>query len=55
MIQLYPIQWSSQATVSIQRAVENLNWQYAFERKTINEEVQVFNEVLMNIISNFVP
>ena len=41
--------------ISIQRAIENFNWQYAFERKTINEKVQVFSEVLMNILSNFVP
>ena len=42
-------------TSSIQRAIENFNWQYAFESKTINEKVQVFSEVLMNILSNFVP
>ena len=41
--------------VSIQRAIENFNCQYAFERKTINEKVQVFSEVLTNILSNFVP
>ena len=40
---------------SIQRAIENFNWQYAFESKTINEKVQVFSEVLMNMLSNFVP
>ena len=40
---------------SIQRAIENFNWQYIFESKTINEKVQVFSEVLMNILSNFVP
>ena len=34
--------------------MENFNWQYVFERKTINEKVQVFSEVLMNILSNFV-
>ena len=42
-------------TSSIQRAVENFNWQYAFESKTILEKVQVLNEVSMNILSNFVP
>ena len=39
----------------IQCAIENFNWQYAFGSKTINEKVQVFGEVLMNILSNFVP
>ena len=39
----------------IQRAIENFNWQYAFDSKTINEKVQVFSKVLMNILSNFVP
>ena len=42
-------------TVSIQSAIENFDRQYAFERKTINEKVQVFSEVLMNILSNYVP
>ena len=35
--------------------MEDFNWQYAFGSKTINEKVQVFSEVLMNILSNFVP
>ena len=39
----------------IQRAIDSFNWQYAFESKTINEKVQVSSEVLMNILSNFVP
>ena len=39
----------------IQCAIENFNWQYAFESKTINEKVQVFGEILMNMLSNFVP
>ena len=47
--------YKSADTSSIQRAIENFNWQYAFESKTINEKVQVFSEVLMNILSNFVP
>ena len=42
-------------TSSVQRAIENFNWKYAFESETINEKVQVFSEVLMNILSNFVP
>ena len=41
--------------ISIQRAIEIFNWQYAFESETVNEKVQVFSEVLMNILSNFVP
>ena len=40
---------------SIQRAIENLNCQFAFESKTINEKVQVFSEVFMNVFSNLVP
>ena len=40
----------------IPRAIENFNWHYAFESKTIiNEKVQVLSEVLMDILSNFVP
>ena len=40
--------------VSVQRTIENFNWQYTFERKTINEKVQVLSEFLMNILGNFV-
>ena len=29
-------------TISIQHAIENFNWQYTFERKTINEKVIMF-------------
>ena len=42
-------------TSSVQHAIENFNWQYAFESKTINGKVQVFSEVLMDILINFVP
>ena len=41
--------------ISIQSTVENFNWQNAFGRKIIYEKVQVFSEVLMNILSNYVP
>ena len=40
--------------VSVQRTIENFNWQCAFKRKTINEKVQVLSEVLMNLLRNFV-
>ena len=37
-------------------SILHINWQYAFESKTINEKIQtVFSEVLMNILGNFVP
>ena len=36
---------------SIQRAMENFNWQYVFESKIINEKVQVLREAY--ILSNF--
>ena len=39
---------------SIERAIENYNWQYAFENKAVNEKVQVLSETLMNMLSNFV-
>ena len=29
----------------IQRVIENFNWQYAFESKTINEKVQVLRSI----------
>ena len=30
-------------TDSIQRTIENFNWEYAFESKTINEKIQVLS------------
>ena len=50
-----PINYKNADVGSIQRAIENCHWKYAFESKTINEKVQVLSEVLMNILSNFVP
>ena len=50
----YKIALGLQDIVSVQRTIENFNWQYAFERKTINEKIQVLSEVLMNMPSNFV-
>ena len=32
----------------------NFNWKSTFEGKTINKTVQVLNEVLINVLSNFV-
>ena len=38
---------------SIQRVIENFNWQYAFKSKHVNEKLQVLSEELTNILSNF--
>ena len=34
--------YKSADAISVQRAIENFNWQNAFERKTINEKIRVF-------------
>ena len=39
----------------IQSVMEKFNWKCSFESKTVNEKLQAFSEVLINILSNFVP
>ena len=40
---------------SIQKSVKSVNWENLFNNKTINKQVSIFNETIMNIFSNFVP
>ena len=39
----------------IQQAVHEFNWERAFHRKNINEEVSILNNTSNDVISNFIP
>ena len=39
----------------IRRAVNQFNWERAFENKNLDEKVLTFNKTVMNILSNFIP
>ena len=39
----------------IQRAIKNFDWEKAFLSVDVNTKVLLFNETILNIISNFIP
>ena len=46
----------NQAQVSlIKRSIENLNWTRAFEGLSVNDQVELFNDSLLNILRNLIP
>ena len=40
---------------AINLAIKSFNWERAFNGKHINSQVELFNETLMTIFSNFIP
>ena len=40
---------------SIKRSIELANWETLLHNKTIHKHVSIFNEILINIFSNFIP
>ena len=41
-------------TLTIQRAINLLHWESSLDYLDVNEQVSIFNEAIMNIMSNFV-
>ena len=39
----------------VKRSIENFNWSRAFEHLSINDQVELFNNTLLNILRNFIP
>ena len=39
----------------IQRSIKNFDWSRAFENLSINDQVELFNNTLINIFRNFIP
>ena len=40
---------------SIRKAIKMVNWQFMFSNKNTHEQVAIFNDILMNIFSNYIP
>ena len=39
----------------IKNSIESVNWEVMFNNKSVHKQVSIFNEILMNIFSNFTP
>ena len=39
----------------IRRAISNFNWEKAFYNTTVNKKVSIFNETILNVLSNYIP
>ena len=39
----------------IRRAISNFNWEKAFYNINVNKKVSIFNETILNILSNYIP
>ena len=42
-------------TDNIKKPIESVNWELLSNNKTVNREISIFNETMINIFSNFVP
>ena len=40
---------------AIKRATELVNWNSSFSHKNVHEQVIIFNQTLMNVVSNYIP
>ena len=39
----------------IQRSISQFNWERSFSNKGINKQISIFNETILNIMTNFIP
>ena len=47
--------YSEVNTDLIRRAISNFNWVKAFYNANVNKKVSIFNETILNILSNYIP
>ena len=40
---------------NIKNSIKSVNWEFLLNNKTVNRQVAIFNETILNIFSNFVP
>ena len=40
---------------SINKAIEMFNWEKLFQNKNIHDQLKLFNETIVNIVSNYIP
>ena len=39
----------------IKKSIESVNWELIFSNKSVDKQVSIFSETLVNIFSNFTP
>ena len=39
----------------IRRAISNFNWEKAFYNPNVNKKVSIFDETILNVLSNYIP
>ena len=39
----------------IQRSISQFNWERAFSNKGVNKQISIFNETILNTMTNFIP
>ena len=42
-------------TDNIKNSIKSVNWEFLLNNKTVNGQVPVFNQAIINIFSNFIP
>ena len=42
-------------TDSIQKALKQINWRFLFSNKSVHQQIEILNNTLMNVFSNFIP
>ena len=40
---------------SIQKALKQINWKFLFSNRSVHQQVDILNNTLMNVFSNFIP
>ena len=39
----------------LKKSIESVNWELIFSNKSVDKQVSIFSETLVNIFSNFTP
>ena len=47
--------YKSADSQSINKAIEMFNWEKLFQNKNIHDQLKLFNETIVNIVSNYIP
>ena len=47
--------WKESSNDAIKKAIELMNWSFLFSNKSVHEQVTIFNQILMNIFSKYIP
>ena len=42
-------------TALIRKSLQTVNWEFQFRNKSLDNQVKVFNEIILNVFKNFIP